>query len=297
MKKTLVILAAGMGSRYGGGIKQIEPVGKNNEIIIDFSIHDAIAAGFNKIVIIIRKDIEHYYDEVIGDRLKEICNRFGVEYCLAFQKHPLNEPDDFPEGRKKPWGTGDAVLACKKFIDGPFAVINADDYYGREAFAKASKLLEAGGYGMIGFRLGNTLSENGVVTRGVCTVENGVLTDIVETSNITKTADGAEADGIKLPLNAIVSMNFWTLPPEFMDVLEEGFTEFLTHMDEPLKNEYLLPEIIGRIVKRGSVVTVVESTDKWFGVTYHEDKPFVVNEFRKLYEKGVYSSDLYSDLE
>lgn len=296
MKKTLVILAAGMGSRYGGGIKQIEPVGKNNEIIIDFSIHDAIAAGFNKIVIIIRKDIEDYYNKVVGDRLKEICGRFGVEYCLAFQKHPLNEPDDFPEGRKKPWGTGDAVLACKKFINEPFAVINADDYYGREAFTKASKLLETGGYGMIGFRLGNTLSDNGVVTRGVCKVEDGILTDIVETSNITKTSDGAEADGKKLPLDAIVSMNFWTLPPEFMDVLEEGFTEFLSQINDPLKNEYLLPEIVGRIVKRGSVVTVVESTDKWFGVTYHEDKPFVVNEFRKLYQEGVYSSDLYSDL-
>ena len=296
MKKTLVILAAGIGSRYGGGIKQIEPVGRNNEIIIDFSIHDAIAAGFNKLVIIIRKDIEEDFNEVIGSRLRDICAGYGIEYCLVFQKHPLNEPDEFPAGRKKPWGTGDAVLACRECIDGPFAVINADDYYGKEAFARASDMLEEGGYGMIGFRLGNTLSDNGAVTRGVCKVRDGVLTDIVETSNIIRTADGASANGTDLPLDAVVSMNFWILPAEFMDVLEKGFPRFRSEMKDPLKDEYLLPVIVGDVVRQGTEVKVTESADKWFGVTYHEDKPYVVNEFRKLYRKHVYRTDLYSDL-
>lgn len=296
MDKTLLILAAGIGSRYGGGIKQIEPVGLNNELIIDFSIHDAFEAGFNKLVIVIRKDIEADFNAVIGDRLRTVCEELGYEFVLAFQRHPANEPEEFPDGRRKPWGTGDAVLACKDYIEGPFAVINADDYYGREAFSKASSLLEAGGYGMIGFRLGNTLSENGAVTRGVCTVRDGMLADIIETPNIRKTETGAEADGVEIPLDTIVSMNFWTLPSEFMNLLEEGFPSFLAGMNDPLKEEYLLPEIVGDAVKKGTEVKVTESGDKWFGVTYHEDKPYVVSEFKKLYERGIYNSDLYSDL-
>ena len=187
MKKTLVIMAAGMGSRYGGGIKQIEPVGKNGEIIIDFSIHDAIEAGFDKIVTIIRKDIEDDFNEVIGDRLKSLCKELDVEWHIAYQDHPLNDPEKFPDGRKKPWGTGDAVLSCKDLVSEPFAVINADDYYGKAAFFQAVELLEEGGYGMIGYRLGNTLSANGAVTRGVCEVDGGILKGIVETSNIITT--------------------------------------------------------------------------------------------------------------
>ena len=296
MRKILVILAAGIGSRYGGGIKQIEPVGENGEIIMDYSIHDAIAAGFNKIVVVIRKDIEKDFSEVIGNRLRTTCDRIGVECCFAFQRHPLNEPEEFPAGRRKPWGTGDAVLACKEYVDGPFAVINADDYYGKEAFVKASELLDHGGYGMIGFRLGNTLSENGAVTRGVCRVNDNVLTDIVETVNIIKTYSGAEADGTALPLDTIVSMNFWTLPLEFMDKLTYGFPDFINGLTDPLKDEYLLPKIIGVLVSEGVEVKVTESSDRWFGVTYHEDKPHVITEFRKLYEEGVYCNDLYSDL-
>ena len=296
MRKTLVIMAAGIGSRYGGGIKQIEPVGRNGEIIIDFSIHDAIAAGFDKIVVIIRKDIEDDFNEVIGDRLKDICEKLDVELRYAYQKHPLTEPDEFPEGRKKPWGTGDAVLSCDGIIAEPFAVINADDYYGKAAFSQAVRLLERGGYGMIGYRLGNTLSDNGAVTRGVCEVREGKLTGIVETSGIVRTQDGAEAGGRPLPLDAVVSMNFWCLPPEFMDALRKGFPEFVSGLSDPVKEEYLLPSIVGDLVASGTEVTVAETEDMWFGVTYHEDKAYVVQEFEKLYEKGVYQDILYSDL-
>ncbi|MBQ3413190.1 MAG: nucleotidyltransferase [Oscillospiraceae bacterium] len=296
MKKTLVIMAAGMGSRYGGGIKQIEPVGKNGEIIIDFSIHDAIEAGFDKIVTIIRKDIEDDFNEVIGDRLKSLCKELDVEWHIAYQDHPLNDPEKFPDGRKKPWGTGDAVLSCKDLVSEPFAVINADDYYGKAAFFQAVELLEEGGYGMIGYRLGNTLSANGAVTRGVCEVDGGILKGIVETSNIIKTESGAEADGKTLPLEVIVSMNFWCLPPGFMGVLEKGFPVFISGMKDPLKDEYLLPTIVGDAVNKGVQVKVLESEDMWFGVTYHEDKEYVVQEFKKLYDKGVYQEELYSDL-
>ena len=296
MDKTLVIMAAGMGSRYGGGIKQIEPVGANGEIIIDFSIHDAIAAGFNKIVIIIRKDIEEDFNEIVGDRFAEVCEKHNVKLCFAYQNHPNNNPELFPEGRKKPWGTGDAVLACDGIINEPFAVINADDYYGRSAFMQAVSLLNEGCYGMIGYHLGNTLSDNGAVTRGICSVENGKLTNIVETSNIIKTASGAEADGTALPLDAVVSMNFWCFPAEFINVLKDGLPVFMADLKNPLKDEYLLPTIVGNLVAAGTEVRVAESRDKWFGVTYHEDKEYVVQEFRKLYNQGVYQKELYSDL-
>ncbi len=296
MKKTLVVLAAGIGSRYGGGIKQIEPVGRNNEIIIDFSIHDAIAAGFNSIVAIIRKDIESDFNEVIGNRLKGICNQLEVEFACVYQSHPLNDPELFPEGRKKPWGTGAAVLACEEIIDSPFAVINADDYYGKEAFVKAAALLDEGGYGMIGYHLGNTLSDNGSVTRGVCEVADGFLAGITETSGIVRSGNIATAGDTKLPFDTVVSMNFWTLPKEFIVVLKDGFPRFLDGLKDPLKDEYLLPEVVGELVKNGIKVKVTESQDKWFGVTYHEDKEYVVQEFSKLYDQNIYNEELYSDL-
>ena len=295
MKKTLAILAAGIGSRFGGGIKQLAPVGPGGEVIIDYSIHDAIAAGFGKIVFIIRHDIERDFREVLGDRLEKLCAPLGVELCYAFQEL-TDVPIPVPEGRSKPWGTGHAVLAAREVIHEPFAVINADDYYGKDGFRKAAAFLETGKLGLVGYVLGNTLSDNGGVTRGVCVTENGALTGINETKNIIKTADGAEADGVKLPFDATVSMNFWCFPASFMDELGRGLPEFINNMEDPLKDEYLLPGVVDSLIKRGEKVTVLQTDAKWFGVTYKEDKPAVIESFRKLYEQGEYEKELYGDL-
>lgn len=298
MKKTLVILAAGIGSRYGGGVKQLEPVGPNGELIIDYSIHDAIAAGFNKIIFIIRHDIEADFHEVIGDRIEKICSPLGVEVAYTFQEL-ANVPISVPEGRTKPWGTGHAVLACKGLIDSPFAVINADDYYGKNGYMQAAEFLSThpDDYALVGYILKNTLSDNGGVTRGICTVDNGKLTGIDETKNIVKTVDGAEANGRKLDVDALVSMNFWCYPMEFLDVLKIGFPEFLDHMADPLKDEYLLPIIADGMLKTGTAFTVLPTDDAWFGVTYKEDKAAVVESFKRLYQDGKYDeSDLYRDL-
>lgn len=291
-------MAAGIGSRFGGGIKQLTPVGPNGEIIIDYSIHDALEAGFNKVVFIIRKDIEEEFRRVIGDRMEKKCK---VEYAFQ-EKENLPEGYSVPEGRVKPWGTGQAVLACKGIVKEPFAVINADDYYGKEAFVKIHDyLVEHAGdqynYCMAGFILVNTLSENGGVTRGVCKVdENGYLVDVDETSDIIKTADGAAVAGSDKPIDAKshVSMNMWGLTPEFIDILDRGFSEFLENLNaNPLKAEYLLPIIIDKLIKEGKAsVTVLETQDKWFGVTYAEDKQYVIDSFKRLVEDGVYSSPL-----
>lgn len=291
-------MAAGIGSRFGGGIKQLTPVGPSGEIIIDYSIHDALEAGFNKVVFIIRKDLEKDFREIIGNRMEEKC-----EVAYAFQE--LSDlPDGFavPEGRTKPWGTGQAVLACKGIVNEPFAVINADDYYGKEAFVKLHDYLvehanEQYNYCMAGFILENTLSDNGGVTRGVCKVNaEGMLVDVDETSNIIKTAEGAAiADsGQKIDAKSNVSMNMWGLTPEFIDVLEEGFKTFLQNIsDNPLKAEYLLPIIMDQLIKSDKAsVKVLETKDRWFGVTYAEDKDTVIESFKKLVEDGVYSSPL-----
>lgn len=296
-RAALVIMAAGIGSRFGGGIKQLEPVGPNGEIIMDYSIRDAIEAGFDKVVFVIRKDLEKDFKEVIGERIEK---QIPVEY--AFQE--LDDiPQEFQEkfqGRTKPWGTGQAILACRGKVTEPFLVINADDFYGKEAYVEAYQYLkekkEVSGKEpicMVGFVLKNTLSENGGVTRGVCEVdENGHLTNIVETHNIIRKGDKAEAeDGAKeLELDVPVSMNMWGLQPEFLDILEKGFHEFLeTTKADDLKAEYLLPTIIGGLLKEGRAeVTVLNSKDKWFGVTYKEDKESVVNAIKELIEKGIY---------
>ena len=295
MKKTLVILAAGIGSRYGGGVKQLEPVGPYGEIIIDYSIHDAIAAGFNKIIFIIRHDIEDDFREVIGNRIERVCKPLGVEISYAFQE--LSDiPIVVPAGRTKPWGTGHAILACDGLIDEPFAVINADDYYGKHGFKAAAEFLETGKYGLVGYILKNTFSDNGGVTRGICSVENGKLIGIDETKNIVKTEEGAETDGRELDVESLVSMNFWCYPKEFMSVLKKGFPEFWANMKDSQKDEYLLPIIADRMLKEGVEFSVLPTDDSWFGVTYKEDNASVVESFRKLYEDGVYKKDLYSDL-
>lgn len=296
MKTTLVILAAGIGARYGSGVKQLAQVGPNGELIIDYSIHDAIAAGFNKIIFIIRKDIEADFREVIGDRIEKICAPLGVEIRYAFQSLK-DVPIPVPEGRAKPWGTGQAVLACKGLLKEPFAVINADDYYGKDGFVKAAAFLKTGRYGLVGYILKNTLSDNGGVTRGICTVKDGKLVGIDETRNIIKTETGAESNGRSLPLDALVSMNFWCFPECFMEVLEQGFPKFLENLPDPQKSEYLLPIIMDGLLKQGTEVEVLSTDADWFGITYQEDKASVIESFKALYAAGVYDkNNLYADI-
>lgn len=300
---TLVIMAAGIGSRFGGGIKQLAPVGPNGEIIMDYSIHDALEAGFNKVVFVIRKDLDKDFKEIIGRRMEKL-----VEVEYAYQE--LNDiPERFQkktEGRKKPWGTGQAILCCKDVVDEPFLVINADDYYGKEAYREAYAYLtgrkDDNAYEacMVGFVLKNTLSDNGGVTRGVCKVdEHRMLSEIVETSDIVKTAEGAavqtEDGAVPIDVESEVSMNMWGLSPKFFEVLDKGFDEFLEKLDpENLKGEYLLPTIIGDLLNEGKMkVEVRKSHDEWFGVTYKEDKPDVVAAIQKLIKDGVYPEKLF----
>ena len=300
MNTTLLIMAAGIGSRFGTGIKQLEPVDASNHIIMDYSIHDAIEAGFNHVVFIIRKDIEKEFKEVIGDRIASICSSHNVTVDYAFQD--INDiPGTLPEGRTKPWGTGQAVLAAKDVIKTPFIVINADDYYGKEGFKAVHEYLVNGGKScMAGFVLKNTLSDNGGVTRGICKMdEDNNLTEVVETKNIVKTATGAEADGVAVDVNSLVSMNMWGLTPEFLDVLEEGFKEFFEKEvpGNPLKAEYLIPIFIGELLEQGKMsVKVLRTNDTWYGMTYHEDVAAVKDSFKKMLENGVYKADLFSDL-
>lgn len=308
MKETaLVIMAAGIGSRFGGGIKQLAPVGPNGEIIMDYSIHDAIETGFNKVVFIIRKDIKEAFHDAIGKRIEGICNRLNVEFAYAYQ-----ELDDLPEGikkpvdRSKPWGTGQAVLVCKDIIKEPFVVINADDYYGKEAFKEAYSYLtnlpsaDIMQICMVSFVLKNTLSDNGGVTRGVCEVDgHGMLADIEETHNIEKEDGKAvihKEDGdVFLDVDSPVSMNMWGITPEFFEILKTGFDEFLEKTESTdLKAEYLLPTMIGDLLSDGKLeVKVLQSHDQWFGVTYKEDKESVTVALRGLIEEGVYPSKLF----
>lgn len=300
-KATLIIMAAGIGSRFGGGIKQLAPIGPNGEIIMDYSIYDALEAGFDKVVFVIRKDLEKDFKEIIGNRIEK-----EVEVAYAFQ-----ELDDIPEkfsgkftGRTKPWGTGQAILCCKDVVDAPFLVINADDYYGKQAFKEAYDYLTKESVKdeicMVGFVLKNTLSDNGTVTRGVCKVnESNMLVEINETHDIEKTEDGAvvkcESGDKKIDVDSPVSMNMWGLHPDFFAILENGFVEFLENVDATdLKAEYLLPTIIGGLLEEEKLsVRVLQSKDKWFGVTYKEDKVDVVNAINELIETGVYPNKLF----
>lgn len=302
---TLVIMAAGIGSRFGGGIKQLEPVGPGGEIIMDYSIHDALEAGFNKVIFIIRKDLEKDFKEIIGNRIEKVAH---VEY--AFQElSALPEGYEAPEGRKKPWGTGQAVLTIKGMVHEPFLVINADDYYGKEGFKKIHDYMvdemdtESDVYDMCmgGFILENTLSENGAVTRGVCLVNpDGTLKDVTETYDIEWKGNGLYAgdeqgNPVLVDPQQHVSMNMWGLPPAFLEELERGFPEFLDNIKEgDVKSEYLLPKIIDKLIKSGRArVQVLETRDKWFGVTYKEDKAAVVASIRRLIAEGVYKERLY----
>ena len=306
MKNTaLVIMAAGIGSRFGGGIKQLEPVGPNGEIIMDYSIHDAMEAGFNKVIFIIRKDLEKDFKEIIGNRIEKL---IPVEY--AYQElEDLPAGYEVTPGRTKPWGTGQAVLSVKGMVDGPFLVINADDYYGREGFRKIHDYMaermdsQSDVYDicMGGFVLSNTLSDNGTVTRGVCQVdEQGILTNVTETYNIQMKEDGLHATDesgapVSISPSQPVSMNMWGLPAGFVQELENGFPAFLDSLKEgDIKSEYLLPKIIDNLVQnKRARVTVLDTPDKWFGVTYKEDKQAVTDAIRGLIEAGVYKEKLF----
>ena len=292
MKIALRIMAAGIGSRFGTGIKQLEPVDASEHIIMDYSIHDAIEAGFDHVVFIIRRDIEKKFKKCIGDRIATICNSRNVTVDYAFQD--INDiPGTLPEGRTKTWGTGQAVLAAKKIIKTPFIVINADDYYGKEGFKAVHEYLVNGGKScMAGFVLKNNLSDNGGVTRGICKMdEQNNLTEVVETKNIIKTVDGAEADGVAVDVNSLVSMNMWGLTPAFLETLEVGFVDFFKNEvpADSMKAEYLIPTFIGELLAENKMsVKVLRSNDTWYGMIYKEDVVTVKESFEEMLKTEVY---------
>ncbi len=305
-KPILVVMAAGMGSRYGG-LKQIDPVGKNGEIIMDFSVYDAIEAGFSKVVFVIKKELLNDFKEVIGEKMSE---KIKVEY--AFQSlEDLPQGFSVPQGRVKPFGTGQAVLAAKPFIDAPFAVINADDFYGRQGFLeianffKTEKKSDKMQFAMVGFMLKNTLSENGHVARGVCSIDqDSKLITITERTRVERLDSGdiafTEDDGKtwnNLSENTPVSMNLWGFEECMIDEIEAGFAKFLKEEmpKNPLKAEFFLPFFVNDLLAEGKAeVSVLYSHDKWYGVTYKEDKDTVSTEISKMFEKGVYKSPLWS---
>ena len=305
-KPVLVIMAAGMGSRYGG-LKQIDPVDPYGNKIIDFSIFDAVEAGFEKVVFIIKKAIEKEFKEQIGDRMAK---HVAVEYVFQ-ELDKLPEGFSVPEGRVKPWGTAHAILCCQGVVDGPFAVINADDYYGKSAFKSIyDQLMKAEDgdkyqYTMVGYKLYNTLTENGHVARGVCTTdENAKLVDIHERTRIEKhgdTAEFTEDDGAtwtELGEDTIVSMNMWGFTNSILREIDERFAAFLKKElpVNPAKCEYFLPFVVDELLKEGKAeVTVLKSVDRWYGVTYKEDKEMVVNAIQGLKDAGLYPEKLWGD--
>ena len=304
MDKTLVILAAGMGSRYGG-LKQIDPVGPNNSIIIDYSVYDAVKAGFNKIVFIIKKENLELFKEVIGDK---VAKHVKVEYVFQ-STDVLPEGFTAPEDRVKPWGTAHALYCCKGVVNEPFVVINSDDFYGSGAFARLSKWIDETEFttapykfAMAGYYLKNTLTDNGTVSRGVCEVnEKGQLIDVVERTKIQRvngvvsyTEDGEE--WFELPEEAFASMNCWCFMPELIDEIEKYFIEFLSTevKENPLKSEFYIPLLVrDMLAAKKCTVDVIETDDKWFGVTYKEDKPDVVKSITALVNDGKYPEKLW----
>lgn len=305
MKPALIILAAGMGTRFGKGIKQLEPVGPNGELIVDYSIHDALEAGFGRVIFIIRKSMEQDFRECIGKRIEK-----KTETAYVFQElEDLPEGFFLPEGRIKPWGTGHALLCCREMIHEPFVVINADDYYGKEAFKKMAAFLTTEKlrlpdgvlHGcMAGFVLKNTLSDSGTVTRGICQVtDKGFLRHVIETYEIRRETGGIargvqKGEPVILNQKSLVSMNMWGFSEDFLGILEKGFPEFLSSAKlDPLKSEYLLPDIVDREVRNGRcTVKVLKTEDRWFGMTYQEDVPAVREDIRNLVAEGKYPESL-----
>jgi|TARA_B110000263_G_scaffold124173_1_gene107996 NDP-sugar pyrophosphorylase family protein len=289
---SLLIMAAGIGSRYGG-LKQLDQVGPNGETIIDYSVYDAIKAGFTKVVFIIREDFESQFKS-------QITNKYIDQIDLEFAYQDINYlPSGFspPNNREKPWGTGHAILSAKPYINEPFVVINGDDFYGRESFKTIADYYqnEENHFSMVTFRLENTLSIFGGVTRGLCTVINEKLNTVVETSNLEKNNNGVSSDnGELLKGDEPVSMNMWGFTPILFDYLEEKFINFLKEEGSELNSEYLIPSVINDLIQADDEsVHILNSSESWFGVTYKEDKPYVVGEIQKLIEKGVYPNKLF----
>ena len=303
MKTTLIIMAAGIGSRFGTGIKQLAKMAPNGEIIMDFSIYDAKEAGFTKVVFVIRRAIEKEFKEVIGNRLSKV---MPVEYVYQ-ELEDLPEGYLLPEGRVKPWGTGQAILACKNVVKEPFVIINADDYYGKEAFIKLHDFLisenenkEKMNLAMAGFSLKNTLSENGAVTRGVCVADaNGYLEKVIETTGILIVDGKIQCDNAEvskwITSDTMVSMNMWAGYPDFLQYIDEGFTRFLDTLGEnPEKKEYLLPNIVAELLEKNlSSVKVLNTSDRWIGITYKEDIEPAQEKFHLMIEDGTYPKELW----
>ena len=299
MKPTLVVLAAGMGSRYGG-LKQVDPVGPGGEAILDYSVFDAIRGGFGKVVFIIRRDFEAEFKEKVGSKYEGM---IPVDYCYQ-DINDLPEPYKVPEGRTKPWGTAHATRAARDVVKEPFAVINADDFYGRDAFAKLGAFLSAAEpmhLAMVGYRLDLTLSENGSVARGICKVSDaGDLESVTEMTKLVRAGDSAEnredeASPVKVPLDARVSMNLWGFTPELFGELEERFPRWLAENGAKEKSEWYIPFVVDELIKEGKAdCKVLPTESSWFGVTYREDKPYVMAEIKKLVDAGEYPADLFS---
>ena len=303
MNTTLIIMAAGIGSRFGTGIKQLVKMAPNGEIIMDFSIYDAKAAGFTKVVFVIRKAIEAEFKEVIGNRLSKV---MPVEYVYQ-ELEDLPDGYEVPAGRVKPWGTGQAILACKNVVKEPFVIINADDYYGKEAFIKLHDFLisenenkEKMNLAMAGFSLKNTLSENGAVTRGVCVADaNGYLEKVIETTGIQIVDGKIQCDNAEvskwITSDAMVSMNMWAGYPDFLRYIDEGFARFLDTLGENSeKKEYLLPNIVAELLEKNlAAVKVLNTSDRWIGITYKEDIEPAQEKFRFTMKSGIYPMQLW----
>ena len=299
MKPTLVVLAAGMGSRYGG-MKQVDPVGPSGEAILDYSVFDAIRGGFGKVVFVIRKDFETEFKERIGKKYEGLV---AVDYCYQ-DLNDLPAPYAFPEGRTKPWGTAHATRAARHVVKEPFAVINADDFYGRDAMAKLGAYLSSVDptslhFAMVGYRLDLTLSENGSVARGICDISaDGMLRGVTEMTKLVRAGEVAEnregeAAPVRVPLDARVSMNCWGFTPQLFAELEARFVKFLAARGTEMKSEWYIPFVVDELIKEGKADCKVLPTDSsWFGVTYREDKPYVMAEIRKLVEQGEYPANL-----
>lgn len=284
---TLVVMAAGMGSRFGG-LKQVEPIGPKGEALLDFSVYDAKKAGFNKVVFVIKHEIEKEFKELVGSRIEK---QIDVDYVFQ-ETDALPEGFKCPADRKKPWGTGHAIYCCRDTVKEPFAVINADDYYGHSAFKQIYEQLKADGesYCMVGFRLANTLTENGTVSRGVCTIKDGVLESIVERTKIADckyTEDGE--NWIALPSDTVVSMNMWGFQPDIFNYLRRDLYDFLKEKLDTPKSEFFLPSVVSNLIESGEKrVKVLVAEDKWYGVTYKEDKDTVVEAIGQKIAAGEY---------